>query len=81
MWCMGDWTTLSVKQSTVDHLKEAKPEDMSWNEYLYGVAEDGTIESVEAQGTPIDDALIEKLDRIEAAVKEATNAAQSVKLE
>ena len=76
---MGEWTTLSVKQSTVDHLKEAKPEDMSWNEFLYGLNENNEIaESAgKPQGTPDLDEVIDKLERIEAMTQEATNAAQS----
>ena len=76
---MGEWTTLSVKQSTVDHLKEAKPEDMTWNEFLYGLNENNEIaESAgKPQGTPDLDEVIDKLERIEAMTQEATNAAQS----
>ena len=76
---MGEWTTLSVKQSTVDHLKEAKPEDMSWNEFLYGLNENNEIaESAgKPQGTSDLDEVIDKLERIEAMTQEATNAAQS----
>ena len=76
---MGEWTTLSVKQSTVDHLKEAKPEDMSWNEFLYGLNENNEIaESAgKPQATPDLDEVIDKLERIEAMTQEATNAAQS----
>ena len=76
---MGEWTTLSVKQSTVDHLKEAKPEDMSWNEFLYGLNENNEIaESAgKPQDTPDLGEVIDKLERIEAMTQEATNAAQS----
>ena len=70
---MGDWTTLSVTKDTVEQLKEAKPPDMSWNEYLYGIAEDGTIaESAgDPQGAPKFDEVLEKLDRIESAATTA----------
>ena len=76
---MGEWTTLSVKQSTVDDLKEAKPEDMAWNEFLYGLNENKEIaESAgKPQGTPGLGEVIDKLERIEAMTQEATNAAQS----
>ena len=76
---MGEWTTLSVKQSTVDHLKEAKPEGMSWNEFLYGLNENNEIaESAgKPQDTPDLGEVIDKLERIEAMTQEATNAAQS----
>ena len=67
---MSEWTTLSVTQSTVDHLKEAKPEDMSWNEFLYGVAEDGTIGTTgEAQPTGVDADLHADIETIVKTMK------------
>lgn len=36
-------TTITVTHDAKERLEREKPDDMSWSEFLYGVAEDGEV--------------------------------------
>ena len=84
---MTEWTSISVTETQKQTLKDAKPDGVAMGKFLVD-AIDGDTEAMSVDATDVQDALglpdeaipddlQDRLDRIEAGVREATNAAQS----
>jgi len=87
---MGDWTSLSVKQSTVEKLRDQKSDDITWDAFLrQGVEEDlfrsdgqpeTDVSEASAMATGLTDAdkeqLIEYLDRNYDAIAETPDVSE-----
>lgn len=42
---MAGQNSITVKQETFDHLRESKPDSVTWDSYLLGLADGGTGDS------------------------------------
>ena len=84
---MTEWTSISVTEEQKAALQAHKPENVAMGKFLVDAIDGGT-EGMSVDATDVQDALglpdeaipddlQDRLDRIEAGVREATNAAQS----
>lgn len=52
---MDTWTSLSVKQSTVEKLREQKPESLTWDAFLRRTVDEGLCITGEQDSTTVTD--------------------------
>jgi len=70
-------TTITLSHAEKEKLAENKPETTPWGTWLLSLDETARDTVSDAANPDVSDNLVDRLDRIESAAKEATSAAQS----